>query len=52
MTSSMSGTRLCGRCGKPILVGQDYEVHDNPGASGSGSTVYLHKQPCRRTTAT
>lgn len=47
----MSGVRLCGHCGRPILPGQDYAVHDNPGASGSGTTVYLHREPCPRTTA-
>jgi hypothetical protein len=33
---------ICARCDKPIRPGEEYVRVDNPGASGAGSTLYIH----------
>jgi hypothetical protein len=40
---------ICARCQGSIKADEEYETHDNPGASAAGSFVYLHKELCRKT---
>lgn len=39
---------FCGRCGKPILPGQQRVTHDVFASSGPGRTIYLHAELCKR----
>ena len=39
---------ICARCEKPIRDGEDYTTEVNPGASGAGSDIHLHKRLCKR----
>jgi hypothetical protein len=38
---------LCARCGDPISPDLA-DVVTNPGASGPGAVIYIHKAECRR----
>lgn len=37
---------ICARCDKPILEGEQYVKVDHHGASGPGTTEYVHAERC------
>jgi hypothetical protein len=37
---------ICNCCDEPILPGEPYAEIDKLGASGAGTTLYRHDQPC------
>lgn len=39
---------ICGRCQEQIKADEEYETHDNPGASAAGSVIHMHKRLCKR----
>ncbi|MFG2425047.1 hypothetical protein ACGFWD_39300 [Streptomyces sp. NPDC048448] len=43
-----SPSMICGRCDEPIRPGQQYSMHDIPGASLGGATVHRHLALCKR----
>jgi hypothetical protein len=39
---------ICGRCQESIKANEEYETHDNPGASAAGCVIHIHKRPCKK----
>lgn len=37
---------ICAHCDQPIRDDEMYDTVTNPGASGAGADVYLHRRPC------
>lgn len=39
--------KICGRCDRAIKPGEKYTKYNIHSASGGGTTVYRHDEPCK-----